>query len=416
MRDGSTLYPLPDKLYLPLATLFFFLLGSQLLVNFWLVFILFSLFLIDWKRLFSIEVGVLALFLFSLYGGLAYRDQAIAVHLQEAVMVFVVYLLGLSLRGVSTNETLDEKKLFYLLYAFFFAYILAILYSYLALPQDMPLKTWGMQVYYRRGHEGILINDGKLLSSIIAYFLTMAAAMLPLLIFNFKAFIERKFTLFELFFIGAAGIFSLYLATEMGRRTTIFILLLISLFMVAKIVYVILKRHNIYWALSFFAGTILVFIVGYYLVADTLAVKRILVRGLGDPRYGWWMDGLRYAIKYPWGGGENIVIQGQYIYAYNLWVDIGKSYGIFALLSLVAFHLLHIKYFYRIFHHKEISSFMKNLIFIIALVIVTYFIIEPVYQSEKSYFFYTIFLLGFIKAYSELYTTTVPIVDERKNS
>ncbi len=403
------LFSISDKLYLPLATLFLFLLGSQLLVNHWLPFIFLSLFLIDRKKIFTPEAGVLLLFIFALYGGMIYRDfdtlsgaGSMTAVLQEAIMVFVVYMVGASLRGLAPGDLLDERRLLYLLYAFFFAYNLAILYSYFALPQDNPLKTWGMQVYYKR--DGEFIHEGKLLSSIIAYFLSTTAVILPLLIFNFKAFLERRFTAFELLMIGAFGTFSLYLATEMGRRITIYALLIITLFMVAKIVLAILKKHNIYWALSFIAGVIFVLFVGYYLTADSLAMKRIFVRGLTDPRYGWWLDGLRYAFEYPWGGGEKIIIWGQYTYAHNFWIDIGKSYGILALISLVVFHLLHVKYFYRIFTQPKISNFVRLLFFIIAFVILTYFTIEPVYQSDRSYFFYTLFFVGVVRGYWELYS------------
>lgn len=190
----------------------------------------------------------------------------------------------------------------------------------------------------------------------------------------------------------------------MGRRLTLYIVLLIFLFMGAKAVWQILKNRSLYWTLSLLVGLMLVFAIGYYFMSDTLIIKRILTAGLADKRYEWWLQGLRYMVEYPWGGAANIPSHGQNPYVHNTWIDIGKGYGIFAFLSLIIFYLLHFKYYYRILIDKKISGFMTSLILIISLVLFLNMLIEPIFKTEQSYFFYSIFFLGFVKAYSDLYT------------
>ena len=413
MLNNLKSYLPPDKFYLYATTLFFFLLGSQQLISRWFIFIFLALFLINWKKLFSIEVISLILFIFSLYGVYAYNHREIFDNYsltmevaKKATMILIVYMLGVSLRGVSRNNLSDERKIFYLLYAFFIAYAIVIIYSYFMLPQQHPLTGHGMQVSYK----ALYVFYGMVNSTHIAYFLSMVSALLPFLLIYSKAFRERKFNFLELLILYFLAIFSLYLAMQMGRRLTIYIVILIFVLMGVKAVWLTLKKHNIYWALSLLIGVCLVFAVGYYLLSDSLMAKRILAGGLADKRYEWWIQGLRYMIEYPWGGAAAIPSHGQNPYVHNTWIDIGKGYGILAFLSLIIFYILHFKYYYRILSDKKISDFMKSLILIITLVLFLNMLIEPIFKTEQSYFFYSIFFLGFVKAYADLYTGSTEVI------
>lgn len=413
MLNNLKSYLPPDKFYLYATTLFFFLLGSQQLVSRWLIFIFLALFLINWKKLFSIEVLSLIFFIFSLYGVYAYNHREIFDNYsltmevaKKATMILIVYMLGVSLRGVSRNNLSDERKVFYLLYAFFIAYAIMILYSYFMLPQDNPLSGHGMQVSYK----ALYVFHGRVNSTHIAYFLSMVSVLLPFLLIYSKAFRERKFNFLELLILYVLAIFSLYLAIQMGRRLTMYIVILIFVFMSAKVVWLTLKKHNIYWALSLLIGVCLVFSVGYYLMSDSPIAKRILVGGLADKRYEWWIQGLRYMIEYPWGGAATIPSHGENLYVHNTWIDIGKGYGILAFLSLIFFYSLHFKYYYRILVDKTISGFMTSLILIISLALFLNMLIEPIFHTEQSYFFYSIFFLGFVKAYADLSTDSTELI------
>jgi len=403
----------PDKFYLYATILFFFLLGSQQLISHWFIFIFIALFLINWKKVFSIEVISLILFIFSLYGVYAYNHREIFDNysltmevVKKAIMIFIVYMLGVSLRGVSRNNLSDERNIFYLVYAFFIAYAIMIIYSYFMLPQQHPLTGHGMQVSYR----ALYVFYGMVNSTHIAYFLSMVSALLPFLLIYSKAFRERKFNFLELLILYFLAIFSLYLAMQMGRRLTIYMVILIFVLMGARAVWLTLKKHNIYWALSLLIGVCLTFAVGYYLLSDSLMAKRILAGGLADKRYEWWIQGLQYMIEYPWGGAAAIPSHGENPYVHNTWIDIGKGHGILAFLSLIIFYILHFKYYYRILSDKKISDFMKSLVLIVTLVLFLNMLIEPIFKTEQSYFFYSIFFLGFVKAYADLYIGSTEVI------
>jgi hypothetical protein len=405
MLNDMKLYLFPDKYYIYGAILFLFLLGSEQLITRWLIFIFFALFLIDWKKLFSIEVISLIFFIFSLYGVYACNHMEIFDNYSQTIdivkkgaMILIVYMLGVSLRGVSAGKLSDERRIFYLLYAFFIAYAIMITYSYFMLQQESPLTGHGMKVAYK----ALYVFYGMVNSTHIAYFLSMVSALLPFLLIYTRAFRERKFTFTELLILYFLSLFTLYLAMQMGRRLTIYIVILIFVFMGAKAVWLTLKKHNIYWTLSLLIGLCLVFAVGYYFMSDSLMAKRILEGGLADKRYEWWLQGLRYMVEYPWGGAAAIPSHGDNPYVHNTWIDIGKAYGIFAFLGLIIFYILHFKYYYRILADKKISGFMKSLILIISLVLFLNMLIEPIFHTEQSYFFYSIFFLGFVKAYSDL--------------
>ena len=395
-----------------LVALFFFLLGTHLLAkNQWLILIIIALFLIDWKKVKIAvpELLVLGVFAFSVYNkeysiNFSFAENTTSVG--AILMLFVSYLLGLSIKGFLPGSLPNERKLFYLLVGYSIGYILVILYSHIAIPQDNPLTTFGMHVYYENMWS--YVRDGKLVSTVIAYNLTLLGVLLPFLIFNFKEFRERKFSFPELFILGGLMLYSLYLGVEMGRRIILLLLLISFIYMVIISLLKISKKYHMHHGL-FFAIIIILLCVPayYYLLQDTLLIKRMITYSIfSDPRFSWWLPGLQCMMDYPMGGGFEVDLRpGKWSkLAHNTWIDIGKSSGVLAFASFVIFYLWHAQYLYKTLINKGISIFMKSLILIISFSLLAVMMIEPVFRSQKVFIFYSIFLLGFLKAYSGFYT------------
>ena len=409
-------FTLSDQKHLLILTLFFFLLGSQLFVYHWWYFVLPALFLINWKKIYSPEVLVLGVFLLSVYivdvslhKEILHNRGLTIDTLGQMLMILIAYLLGLSVKGISKSSLRDERKIFYLLYGFFIAYILAILYSYYMIPQPSKYPTWGIYVYFENEYQRLHIRDGRLISTIIAYYLTMVSTLIPLLILNFKEFRWRGFTLMELLALGSFALFSIYLAEFMGRRITFLMILIVFLYLGGIELRKIGKKFSLHTPLLLITiiAIVLFPLIYYYFLKDTLFMARFTkLGGFSDTRYHWWIPGLQCMMDHPFGGGYNMnFIPGKWSkLAHNTWIDIGKEFGILAFVSSIIFYLMHIRYLARILMNKSISIFMKNIILIIVFGLFLQMMIEPVFHSEKVYFFYSIFFLGFLKNYADLYS------------
>ncbi len=409
------------------VSLFLFLLGSQLLINRWLIFVFLALFLVDRSKIFTKEIGVLCLFLLSSYGLLLFRHPEIFSNYsamvglaKEAAMVFLVYLMGLSLRGFSRGNASDEKKIFYLLYAFFIAYGLAALYSYITVPGNIrwpsttvitmlssndllitiPVTTalesrispTGFWIYYAIKGMPHTHADGSYAVTIVAYFLSELVALLPLLLFGFMSFRKRKFSFVELVILGTLGAFSLFFAIETGRRLTLLIFIALTVYFTFRAVQSMFKKEKTYYSIVIILVTLAILVFGYHLIQESTLMKRIDSRGFSDQRMTYWLIGLKHMWQFPWGGGGAIpIFHGNDPLAHNTWINIGKSYGVLAFVTFIAFFTMHIRYLIRIMHNKKISTFMKNIIAILSFVLFANMMVESTFNVDKSYFFYVIF-------------------------
>lgn len=408
---------LKDNLYIYALSAYMFLLGSHLLVHYLWIFILPALLLIDWKKKFPIEIYFLFFFLISLYGVYIYGHRGIFHDskwsmgvIVEIVMIFLVYLLGISPKKIDKIIVISDKKTFYLLYGFFIAYVLGIVYSYYFLPQNNPLTSFGFRVFYTKAHDLHLHKDGQLTVTLVAYFLSFLIAILPLILFNLKKLRRKKFTYIELLLILSLGIFSMYIAFGLGRRLSLLILILFLLYFAIYSIYNITKRYDIYYSLSILVITILMaFFVYYIFIQDSYLIVSIKYKGYADPRYNYWFIGLKDMWKYPFGGADKLPVFSINPRAHNTWIDIGKSFGIIAFITSILFYIIHIKYFIKIILNKNISLFIKNITLTIAFVLFANMMVEPIFHTEKSLFFYSLFFLGFMKFYSDTFSDTEKI-------
>ena len=118
---------IPIKYYSFTVILFLLVLGSHHLNYYPQFFIILALFLVDRRKFYSKEVLILVTFLVSIYATLLFLDRDILYDLDKFVkvssqflMLFLAYMLGLSLRYIPFSKGISNQKfIFYIFFGFF---------------------------------------------------------------------------------------------------------------------------------------------------------------------------------------------------------------------------------------------------------------------------------------------------------
>ena len=191
------------KTHLFLVTLFLTILGSHLFDDKIYLFTIASIFLIDWKNFFYKETLLVGIFILSVYiiwffldhDVLFKTDVAVKI-ISQLLLLFFAYLLGSSIElNLEHNSSQYIKYIFYLLFSFFIAYSLMIIYSYFTIKQDSPLTWQGLFVNFPNEYKRLHVNGGRLISTIIAYYLTISSFIFSYLIIFFNLSKKREFSL-----------------------------------------------------------------------------------------------------------------------------------------------------------------------------------------------------------------------------
>lgn len=402
---------LPDNLHTLLILIFLFLLGSHWLNYSLLLFVLASFFLINWKEVRSKEFILLAFFILSVYITWIFLDNRLlhdcdtAMRLfPQGAMILVAYLLGTSIRIIPGEQDLSaEKAVFYILFIFFIAYTISIMYSYFMIPQDKHLTPDGIFVCFQNEYKRLNVHEGRLISTIMAYYLTFMAVVLPLILLYFKAFRQRNFYYLELLFLTLFALFAIYLSNETGRRTVLLLLVMTFVYLALYKLINYIKQLNIKTFLLTLIILLAIGSIGYYIIADTKVATRIMSQGLQDRRFSFWIPGLQAMLDYPFGGGHDVLVAHDRKLTHNTWIDIGKDFGVIPFTAFILFFLKHISYLVRMLLSYNITVFLKHQLLIIFIGLVAILMVEPVFTSDKTFFAYVVFFLGYLK---QLYTQT----------
>jgi len=402
---------LHENIHTKLILLFLFLLGSHWLDYSLLLFVFASFFLIQGREIRSKEFLLLLFFILSVYITWIIIDKRLLHDLDTAIrlfpqgaMILVAYLLGSSINITPGKQSLSsEKTIFYILFIFFIAYTISIIYSYFMIPQDKHLTPDGIFVCFMNEYKRLNVHEGRLISTIMAYYLTFMAVVLPLILLYFKAFRQRNFYYTELLLLTLFALFAIYISNETGRRTVLLLLVMTFVYLALYRLTQYIKGLNIKTFLLTLTIFIAAGVAGYYMIADTEVANRIMTQGFHDRRFNFWVPGLQAMIDYPVGGGHGVLVAHDRKLAHNTWIDIGKDFGVIPFITIVLFFLMHIPYLIRILSSHNISIFIKHQFLIIFIGIIAILMVEPVFTSDKTFFAYTVFFLGYLK---QLYTQT----------
>ena len=403
IKKPYNILPLSATQYIISLSIFLFLLGSHLFDYYPWVFVIMAVIIVDWRQAKKWESALVIALIFSMYVTWYFIDPNILHHtlfLGQGALVFMVYLLALSsVQAILKSKTLSiEKILFYLIFIFFIGYMFSLVYSYLFLEADNPVTREGMYVCFQNEYKRIHMNGGNLISTIIAYYLSFMVIALPLILFHFKSFKKQGFYSMELISLITLSLFALFLALQMQRRTVILLLLMSSSYFTLYKLWQYAKGMDIkkIW------GVIIFFVclagLSYYFLQDTAIMKRLITEGLHDRRFGWWVQGIQAMLDYPFGGGYDVIVGQTTKLAHNTWIDIGKDFGI---IPFIVFILLSFTFLYRLSHlllFKNISLLTKHMIVIVTASLFIIFMIEPIFNSDKTFFIYYIYLFGLLVA------------------
>ena len=386
---------------------FLFLIGSHLFDYYPWIFIIIALFIINFKHVKKWETILLLGFILSVAITWYFLDHSILFNtrlLGQFALMFVMYMVGLNVPINQTNMTVPiGKALFYFLFIFFIGYIFSLIYSYIFIEQNNPLTSLGMHVCFQNEYKQTHVNGGLLVSTILTYYLTFMVTLLPFILLYFKTFKKNGFTYLELLLLSGLSLFSIFLAAEMGRRTTIVLLIVILCYLFLYKLIEHGKQLNL--KMIFLLIVLLTTLTGiaYYFLEDTAMIQRLMHRGFNDRRFGFWIQGIQVMFDYPFGGGYNVVLSNYTNLAHNTWIDIGKDLGLIPFILFLLLSLVFIYHVVRILFNKTINIFIKHTIMIISITLFTILMIEPVLNSDKTFFTYTMFLFGVVIAVNNRY-------------
>ena len=400
MQHKYTFLFLSEKGFLTVLFGTLFLLGSHFLDYYPWIFFTVVLFLIDWKQVTAYESVLAATLFISMYVIWYMLDPTIAhragLFVGQGALAVLMFLLGRSLVSRYQSTALPVKPFFYSLFLFFIAYMLTLVYSYLFVEQNRVLSSWGMHVCFPNEYARININGGNLISTILAYYLAPMAILTPFILFYWGKLQKEKFHTIELIALLALSLFALFLAAEMGRRTVMllfaFSFVYLSVFRLKS--YMTIMDRKRLWGIALLLVALTG--IGVYLLLDTPAMQRLLLKGFDDVRFGWWSQGLQAMIDYPWGGGYDVIVGNRTKLAHNVWIDMGKDYGIIPFIILILFSASLAYRFFSFLFFSKADIVLKHLVFLMGVVIFSIFMIEPVFNSDKTFFIYAMYFFGII--------------------
>ena len=132
---------------------------------------------------------------------------------------------------------------------------------------------------------------------------------------------------------------------------------------------------------------------------DVPIIQRLSDKGLNDHRFSWWSDALNVMLEYPFGGGNGIYIAPHIRLAHNTWIDMGKDLGVIPFILFLFITLLHIYYLFYIFFSKRVELLLKYQLILISIGIFPIMMIEPIFNSDKTFFAYIFFYFGILSKF-----------------
>lgn len=433
---------LSDNKHTLLLLLFLCLLGSHFLDYHLYFFIAFGLFLIDWRYISNKNFLLVSAFIMSVYVSWIVLDSRIIHQINLAkqvllpgVLIWLMYILGLSTTIKREGLLIvSDKRIFYILFIFVISYTFFVLWSYFTIHQDNPLTSAGMYICFPNPYQNANINGGRLISTILAYYLTLMTFTLPLILFYFNKLKRQGFYTIELLLLIALSFFILYISAIMGRRTVfvlfvlVFLFLFVTYFLVSKNIKKILIFLSMLVAIFYMTqtyikhientpeqkciivtGDIIIPIVEYpesSLNLENIPLfNKLAHKGFKDSRFSWWKKSFHVMLTHPFGGGNGIYIAPGIKLTHNVWLDMGKDLGLLPFILFFIVTIVHIYYLIRIFFYKQIESLLKYELVVIGVGIFAIMLIEPVFNSDKTFFAYIFFYFGILgKYYLEINT------------
>lgn len=374
-------------------TLILFMLGLQLGFLSMFLFGIAVLLLVDYKKIITTTSVLFFLFLvFFLSTRCFHGEVGFSQMVETFFYYFFAYQLGASCLIFNTEHAVSDRKIFYLIYAFFLgAWVYVVLnfvfFDKYGLDPGLLHVAWP--------HKQLIPTTQ------VSFLLSPLLALVPMTLYHYKdVFIKRKISFPELIlFLVVIGTACL-LVVEMERRGPVVVFLVVFILFMAKIIRDTAKLNN---GINLTEILFLLLIAGLvlYIFANIPTFDRFINQGIEDsPRFKLWHAGSLSLFEYPFGGCKDCLItvyNQSYMHAHNMWLDVGIEGGIISLVLLLLFQVSHLKYVRIIYNSSAFSGLLKNSIIVLVLVLIMKCIYEPVFNYNYTYNLYIFLFLGLLK-------------------
>lgn len=403
-----------DRIYIAAVLIFLVALGSHILDDRAYIFVLFSLLLVDWRNLQYKTILLPVAFLVSVLIAWIAIDHRVFTQfnfgmnvISRLILIGLMYLLGYSIVSYlyRTKKDDDIYLWFYVLSVFFITYTGMILISYFYLKQDNPLNTYGMHVIFPNEYKRLNVNNGRLISTIIAYYLAIMIALFTFVVIFIDKLKKKLFSIWELILFIGIGLSALYFSVEMGRRVTIVVLLLnllLLIFVRAR------EKFNSVNKAAVLLGVFALILFYIYTFGhpseSNYSISRLWhLNPLDDQRFTWWATGIKAMLDFPLGGGHGVMVAHNTKLAHNTWIDIGKDFGVIPFSLFLLLTIQSIYFLIKIALFSKMDIFKKVLLIITPMSAFPILMIEPVFTSDKTFIAYLFFYMGIV---SKVYNVT----------
>lgn len=374
-------------------TLTLFVLGLQLGHLSMFLFGIAVLLLVDYKKIITTTSVLLFLFLVCFLSTRCFHGEVNFSHMVESLFYyFFAYQLGAASLIFNTEHAVSNRKIFYLIYAFFLGSLVYVVLNFIFFDQ-YGLDPNLLHVAWPRKELIPTTEVSDLLSPLLA--------LVPMTLYHYKdIFIKRKISFPEcILFVVVIGTACL-LVVEMERRGPIVVFLVIFILFLAKIIWETARLNN---GVNLTKALVLLLIVGLvvYILVNIPTFDRFINKGIeNSPRFKLWHAGSLSLFEYPFGGCNDCLIT-EYnqcsMYAHNMWLDVGREGGIISLALLLLFQVSHLKYVRIIYNYSAFSGLLKNSIIVLVLVFIMQCFYEPIFNYRYAYNSYIFLFLGILK-------------------
>lgn len=105
-----------------------------------------------------------------------------------------------------------------------------------------------------------------------------------------------------------------------------------------------------------------------------------------------WYAGFLQLFSQPFGNEKGVLLDGQYTYAHNLWIDAGIKGSLICFILLLVITIVFIKSVIKIYHTKQLSLFERDYMLILSVILLLQMAVEPVIEGLPQFFWFYIFL------------------------
>lgn len=341
-------------------------------------------------------ITLLTLFLFSiLYGMLGIINEYIG---KSLILVYILLpSLALTSGYFFSIESKHYKRIYLFVFSIMVSTTLFIIISYFKTVGYFGTLDNAADYYGNRAIGSMWSIQDKIPATNLTLRLLIPLSIIPI-IFLFNKDLSRKSMITSKALVLISFISTFPLTIQLGSRTSIVLLITISLFS-----YLFMGSFNFKKFLNLAMSFVSILLAYFLYYTDflniktwwytTTAYKRFSNQGLESSRTDAWFEVLEHFFQNPFGGRE---ISININYVHNLWLDVVYDVGWITGLILIIFTLMSISAIMR-FYYSNYPIYLKLILLLIFIGFLVFFMTEPIMATnERDYFVLFCFFVGIV--------------------